>query len=286
MKNVFLLILLTISVQFSYAQIKVSNSPAAVNPDHDLDIAGSLTVRNKIYVGGSDVALGNPGRSGQVLVSQGPDLPPRWRTLNIPSVEAGFFYLIYNNAFTDFTNDNTQNEGININNADGANGGNGPYTIGMARNNAAFINFTTITGLTRTFDVFSTDNQVYITFEAVAHSNSNSADAGADFVCGIFAGGNTQATRTLRGIRKLSLQQSYGAGSNPFITYTQIALASGLGIGSHQVEVACKRTGTYGTLTDLSIGRSVSTNINEFVAKSSLKVEVYEAPQNFNDIVQ
>ncbi|SMC70619.1 hypothetical protein [Moheibacter sediminis] len=282
MKNLFYLFIILSCIQLS-AQVGISSltnyTPGAGT---GLSVDGNVTIRDRIFVGGTDLTLGNPGKNGQVLVSQGTGLPPRWRTLNIPTVEENFFYLIYNNAFTDFTNDNTVNEGITINSTAG---NNGPYELGITRASLG-TDFTTITGLTKTFEVYSNENQVYITFEAVAHITGGGTDIGADFVCGIFAGGNTTTTRTLRGLRKLTLQQSYGASSNPFITYTQIALADDLGIGLHQVEVACKRTASHGTLPTLTIGRSASTNINEFVAKSSLKVEVYEAPQVFNDIVQ
>ncbi len=288
--NLFIITIILLTLQTS-AQIKIGNNDA-VSPNVALEVTGSITVRDKIYAGGDDNTLGNPGKPDQVLVSDGPGKPPRWRTLNIPTIQENFYYLIYNNSFTDFTNDGiTNNEGTLINNTTG---NNGPYELGVARNNTMFANFATIGatannttgGLTQTFDVFSNENQVYITFEAVAHLDATAdTDEGVDFVCGIFVGGGTQATRTLRGIRKLTLQRSYGAAGNPFITYTQIALASGLTVpvnnpkATYYVEVACKRTATYGSVTNVGLGRAVETNINNFVAKTSLKVEVYEMPE-------
>lgn len=285
-----ILYLLTfITCVHSTAQIKISSNPD-FNPSNSAELAidGSLTVRDKIYVGGSDVTLGNPGKPGQLLVSQGEGLPPRWRTLSVPSVEAGFFYLIYNNAFTDYNSSGTNGvdddgEGLNVSNSN-VTSNNGPYTLLTSRTNTMFSNFQTIPGLTKTFDVYSSDNQVYITFEAVAQVATTETNQGVEFSCGIFAGGNTQASRTLRGIRRITLQQT----SNPsvFATFTQIALAQGLGVGTHTVEVACKRNANLGGYSGtLRIGRAAVDNINNFVAKTSLKVEVYEAPQQFNDII-
>lgn len=280
MKSLFYIILLTISALNLNAQIIISNDENYQNiSDAELIIDGSLTIRDRIFTGGNETTLGNPGKAGQVLVSQGANLPPRWRTLNIPNIEENAYYLIYNNSFQDQV-------GIDINNDANTNNGNGPYPFDTPRSNSRFNLFQTIQGLNQEFVVHSTNNEVYITFEAVAHTNLSSNDSGADFVCGIFAGGSTNATKRLKGIRKLTIQQSYGAGQSAFITYTQTALASDLGVGTHNVEVACKRTATYGTLSQLSIGKKVPdpsvSNINNFVAQSSLKVEVYEIP-NMNN---
>jgi len=265
------------------AQLKIGSGNTTA-PDNVLEVEGSITVRDKIYAGGDDNTLGNPGKAGQVLVSQGEGLPPRWRTLNLPIIEENFFYLIYNNSFTDYTDDgNEDNEGLSLGSS--TSGNNGPYTEGTARDNAMFSGFQSISGLTKTFDVFSSDNKVYVTFEAVAHIGSSALNAGVDFSCGIFVGGATQSSRTLRGIRRVTLQQADTA-QYPFITFTQIALADELGVGSHTVEVACKRNANYNYTGNLGIGRAIQENINNFVAKTSLKVEVYEAPQTFHDIIE
>lgn len=287
MKKLILFTLLG-CIQLS-AQIRISSNPNLIPSDpQELTVDGSITIRDKIYVGGSDNTLGNPGKPGQLLVSQGEGLPPKWRTLNVPSIEAGFFYLIYNNAFTDYNsggNDGPTDagEGLDISNSN-VSSNNGPYNALTARNNTIFQNFQTIDNLTKNFQVYSANNQVYITFEAMAQIASNGEGQGVEFSCGIFAGGSTPATRTLRGMRRITLQQT----TNPsvFVTFTQIALADGLGIGTHTVEVACKRNANLSSYNGvLRIGRSAVDNLNNFVTKSSLKVEVYEAPSQFNDII-
>lgn len=264
------------------AQIKVGNQ--ATNPDYMLDIEGKIAVRDKIYVGGSDVSLGDPGKEGQVLVSQGPGLPPRWRTLNLPIVEEEFFYLIYNNSFTDYSESAPASAGITLTSNQTSNA---IYTIGTPRGNSVFNNFKTIEGLRKSFEVFSNDNQVYVTFEAVAHINSTATNHGVDFSCGIFVG-ETRQTRTLRAIRRTTLQQ-IGTATSPFITFTQINVIDNLTIGTYDIEIACGRNMNHGNQNsifsgDLSIGNAIYTNINTFNAQTSLKVEVYEAPTQFDDL--
>lgn len=289
MKNLLFLSIIFIST-FLFSQVGIStNTNYTVPAGVGLSIDGNMTIRDRIYVGGNSTTLGNPGRAGQVLVSQGANLPPRWRTLNIPDVTENLFYLIYNNSFSDY-----RLAGGTVNPTPGISfrgdqnvttGSNGPYNLGTAR--TALTGFTTITGLAKQFDVFSNQNQVYITFEAVAQTNATGAGEGADFVCGVFVGQLGQ-TKTLRGIRKATTYR--GQNDNPFVTFTLIALADGLTIGRYDVEVACKRTANYASFDSeteiLTIGRAASTaNLNNFVAQTSLKVEVYEIPTVFNDII-
>lgn len=301
MKKLFLF-LITISctgLQAQNGKVVISTNPQTwinSNPasDANLVVEGSITVRDKIYAGGNSTTLGDPGKPGQVLVSQGANLPPRWRTLNIPTIEAGAFYLIYNNAFTDYNPTSptvNTNQGILLTNSPAnivpGSGNDGPYELGILR--SAATGFTTISGLTKQFDVFSNQNQVYVTFEAMAQVVGSTSGQGVDFVCGIFVGNNGDlASRTLRGIRKATV--NIGANSNPFVTFTQIALADGLAIGKYDVEVACKRTANYNSYpntSSLAIGTFATgtSNLGKFASQTSLKVEVYEIPTVFNDVV-
>lgn len=288
MRNFYSIIIILIAA-ISSAQVGISaNANYTVPAGVDLSIDGKgLTIRDRIYAGGTSTTLGNPGRTGQVLVSQGVNLPPRWRTLNIPDVTENLFYMIYNNSFTDYlTPTGTVNTTPGLVLGSTVSGNNGPYDIGITRTSLG-TDFTSITGLDRQFEVFSNQNQVLITFETVAQISSTTAGNGVDFVCGVFVGRVGQ-NKTLRGIRKATLNQ--GNAQYPFLTFTMIALADGLTIGNYDVEVACKRTANYNSFTgNLGIGRGVSgsnpLNMNDFIAQTSLKVEVYEIPQVFNTIL-
>lgn len=286
MKKLFLFLITISGAGLQAQKVVISSAPETYITNHPtadaaLTVEGSITVRDKIYAGGNGTTLGDPGKPGQVLVSQGQNLPPRWRTLNIPTIETGAFYLIYNNAFTDYLR--PQGQGLaNINTVSGSNG---PYELGTLR--SALTGFTTIDGLTQKFDVFSNQNQVYITFEAMAQIEGSTNGHGVDFVCGIFVGNDgNPASRTLRGIRKATV--NVGTSGDPFVTFTQIALADGLTIGKYDVEVACKRTANYNSFNGvLAVGNKAgaTTNLGVFAPQTSLKVEVYEIPTVFNDIL-
>ncbi len=279
MKNLLYLSLLIGTFAQLPAQVAISSNPNYTPPAGvDLSVDGSITVRDKIYAGGDGSTLGDPGKAGQVLVSQGPGLPPKWRTLNIPNIEENAFYLIYNEPFTDYTNDgNEANEGIVL----GATGltDNAPYNYDATLTNTGF---TTINGLTKPFTVNTPNaSQVYITFEAVVQINNTGTQwHGADFACGIFVDDK------LKGVRRMSMQAPTTAGG-AFMTYTQIALVGDLGQGTYTAKVGCKRLlNLSGYNSTLGIARQVytpvNTNLNNFMAKTSLKIEVYEIPNMDN----
>jgi len=280
MKNYYLIVAIyLLSISSALSQISIG-SPNP-NPAYMLNVTGEMTIRDKIYVGGNDELQGNPGNPGQVLVSQGAGLPPKWRTLSLPNIEGNFFYLIYNNSFTDFTNDGSNNEGISIGNS--TSGNTTLYTEGTPRNNSIFDRFYTIAGLTKEFEVFSSDNNVFITFETVVNINSDNTNEGVDFSCGIFTGGSQASNRKLIGVRKTTIQQT-NSSTSPFLTFTLLAMNQNIDKGKHMIEVACTRNANYNYIGNLGIGRAISTNINNFISKTSLKVEVFEAPDEYQPI--
>lgn len=104
-------------------------------------------------------------------------------------------------------------------------------------------------------------------------------DISIDYACGIFV------DNKLVNLRQRNLKAS--SASSTFITHNQIGVVANLSKGQHTVSVACSRLGSYRTASDvvLAIGINAETNINSFIAQSSLKVDVYEVPQVFNAII-
>ncbi|HLV23579.1 MAG TPA: hypothetical protein VKY36_02220 [Moheibacter sp.] len=249
----------------SFAQIGINTN----NPNAMLDIDGDLSIRGKIYAGGTEGTLGDPGVAGQVLVSQGPGLPPKWLTLNIPEIEQNY-YLIYNNTYEDRTGasfTSSQNSGNNL------------YTRGTSLSSLS--SWKKIPDLTQTFEVHSTNNKTYFTFETVAQiatTGSNNLLDAVEFACGIFIDGK------LEGVRVNTVEQPSSA-YGPFRTITMLQIAENLSVGTHAIDVACTRRQSYSTSVALGIGRAVeSENLNNFMAKSTLKVEVYEIPDTYVDV--
>ncbi len=264
MKN-FISFLLVCLCFAASAQVGINTNA----PNATLDVNGDVSIREKIYVGGNQGTPGNPGVDGQVLVSQGPGLPPKWLTLNIPDANQNY-YLIYNNTFEDQT-------GVSF--TSGETSGNNLYTKGT--NYSSLSSWKKISGMTQTFDIYSEENKTYFTFETVAQlgtsGSGNLLDA-VDFACGIFIDGK------LEGVRVNTVEQpssSYG----PFRTLTMLHVSENLSVGTHTLDVACTRRANYSTSSSLGIGRAVNTsNLNDFMAKSTMKVEVFEIPDEYIEV--
>ncbi|MGU3374238.1 hypothetical protein [Chryseobacterium sp. M5A1_1a] len=247
------------------------------SPKARIDVNGDLNLRQKIVVLNSTDNSLSQGNNDQLLVSQGEGYAPIWKTLRIPEYEPNKFYLIFNNSFSDKV-------GITFAYNDEAS-----FTTSKA---ATFLKgtdlgslkgFRKIEGLSQDIDVFSTESKAYFQFETVVQADfstvsNNSTDTAIDYACGIFVDNKliNLRQRNLKGINS----------AYPFLTHNQIGIVENLSKGKHKVSVACSRLASYGeNYRKLSIGINTSTNINDFIAQSSLKVDVYEVPEVFNPII-
>lgn len=249
----------------SYSQVGIKTE----TPKSQLDVNGDATFRGKVYTEGTDTNLGNPGVKGQVLVSSGPGQPPRWLTLNIPD-DQGKYYLIYNDTFDDHTGVSFSSSEITGLNA---------YAKGTLLTSLS--GWKKIPDMSQQFEVFSVNNKTYFTFETVAQigstTGSNYLDA-AEFACGIFVDGK------LEGVRINTVEQS-GEAYGPFRTFTMLHVSENVAKGTHTLDVACTRRANYSTSVSLGIGRSANANnLNNFMAQSSMKIEVFEIPDEYVDI--
>ncbi|WP_333662543.1 hypothetical protein [Chishuiella changwenlii] len=73
----------------SYGQVGINTD----SPQKDLHVNGSLQLTNELNVGGTASIAGNSGTPGQVLVSQGANVPPEWKTLNTQIGDTNSFNL-------------------------------------------------------------------------------------------------------------------------------------------------------------------------------------------------
>jgi len=255
MKNIISILFLIAGLSLS-AQVGVNTS----SPKSKLDVNGDVNLRNKIVVLNAPDNTLSQGNNDQILVSQGEGYPPIWKSLRIPEYEPNKFYLIFNNSFSDRT-------GVK-------------FTKGA--DISSLPGFKKIAGLSQPISVFSTDSKTYFQFETVVQANlpsNGTTDISIDYACGIFVDDK------LVNLRQRNLKAS--SASSTFITHNQIGVVSNLSKGQHTVSVACSRLGSYRTTSDvvLAIGINAETNINSFIAQSSLKVDVYEIPQVFNPII-
>lgn len=263
--NKILLINLVFISSSLFAQVGVNTD----TPLATLDIQGDLEIRNKIYLGGNETTIGSLGEVGSVLVSQGANQPPTWKVLRRPEFKPETYYLINYEA------SNTES-GLKL-----ANGqtNRALYTKDMTLSSflAGNGNGGEITGLRKKFKVNNNVNKIGLIFETVAHLNSNNRYEGVDFACGVFIDDQ------LKGVRTFTLNQDNEA-RGPFYTFTLLASAENLPAKEYTAKVACKRRASiYGYTGNFGIGEAVYQNINNFMAQSSLRVEVLEIPDTNNN---
>lgn len=255
-----------------FSLLSIAFSQVGINtnePNSQLDVNGDVSIRGKLYTEGTDTVLGNPGNKGQVLVSSGSEGAPKWQTLNIPN-DIGKYYLIYNNTFND-------RNGILFKSSEAT--GSLTYTKGNLLNSLS--KWKKIPDLSsQHFEVYSNNNKVYLTFETVAHLGSQSQNAAAEFACGIFI------DEKLEGVRVNTVEQTSTA-TFPFKTFTMLHVSENISKGTHKLDVACVRRSNFSSDNiDLTIGRNINgtTNLNNFMAQSNVKIEVYEIPDQYIDI--
>ena len=270
MKNILSVLFLSIGI-LSFAQIGIKTE----SPKSSLDINGDLNLRGKLAVLSTTNNKLLEGTNNQVLVSQGEDYPPIWKTLRIPEYEPNKFYLIFNNSFSDQT-------GVKFTNTEESTITSRSATFTKDNDYTNFSKFKKLPGLSKTINVYSTESKTYFQFETVVHADlpaAGNTDSSIDYACGIFVDDK------LVNLRQGNIKAS--SASYPFLTHNQIGLVENLSKGQHTISVACSRLKSYnvGNGITLGIGTSVQTNIDSFIARSSLKVDVYEVPQVFNPII-
>lgn len=249
-------------------------------PQSELDVNGDFNKKGKLFLDNNNIL--SPGKTGQVLVSRGAGVAPTWKALKLPDYESYKYYLIFNDSFRDF-NAASSNTGQGISLATATS----PATINTDLVKGADITtlintrgFKEITGLAKPFVVNSTESKVYFQFETVVQEN-NTATVGSNqmYACGIFVDDKLQSAR-------LNTLFTSTTAESTFQTHNQIGGASNLAKGQHTARVACTRYTTDANIV-LGIGVPSTTavnNQNNFMTQASLKIDVYEVPQNFTDI--
>ncbi len=281
-KTISFLILVICSLS-SFAQTGKTGI-ATTSPQSVLDVNGDLSIRKKLYIADTN---GRPdgGKDGQVLVSQGAGKPAVWKTLRIPDYEASKYYLIFNDSYKDFNTAATMTgQGVNFTSANNQISQITPSTALVEDASITTLTggtnrFKEIAGLSKIFTVNSTISTTYFLFEAVVqHDNAASSNTTSKYACGIFVDDKLKSIR----INSFTTPTT----SSGFTTHTQIGAVDNLTAGDHTVKVACAKLAST-TTTNMGIGVPATTsmtNMNNFMSQSSLKVDVYEIPQNFTPI--
>lgn len=241
--NVLLILLSIISVQ---AQVGIQTQ----NPKTALDVNGDMNVAGKIYTGGTDSSLGNPGDKNKALTSNGDNEAVSWEEVKIPVGYEGGLYLTSVEALSD-------RAGLNLT----ATG------FGTYNENASLSgNWIQIPALTRTVSVTHPVNKIHVQLQTTAQINFNGSGS---FACGIFM------DNQLKGVRVDVVSGPIGS-YNVFNINTSF---DNVPTGNHTFKIACRgRTfSNNSTTARLAIGRAnVPANLGADMAQSSLNLFVLE----------
>ena len=181
-----LLIFIFISTQ---AQVGINTD--APNPDVSLDVNGKTNVGERVYLGGTDLAEGNPGEDKQVIISGGADAEPSWEEKKLPQGYGESFTMTYMNTYYD---DN------GLGNSTLPASGTGVYTQGESIGT----DWKEIPGLTNDFVLYKTGSKINFMFQTTAQLTTQQSSTSVSFACGLFIapGKKDVATAfTLRGVR-------------------------------------------------------------------------------------
>lgn len=284
-KNLMAVFFVVASFTFTLqAQVGINTE----SPQKSLDVNGDIQIRGKIFLGGNDTQAGDPGETEYVLVSGGSTDSPRWKELNIPTVEAGGFYLKSSYVFRDRT-------GIDCPRSNQDEGGYGqPYAENapLSEGDSGWKRFPSLGGaasgalkiMIPEKDELPTDpagtvyNRTSIQIQTVVQAGTGiDSDKWITYAVAVFIKAPTDTNFLLKGVRVGRLT----GGAAMFQTFDVSCMIDNLEPGEHEVVVVGKRrdSGSGDNVGDnFSIGKVAAnqTNINDFMTQTTCKIEVFK----------
>lgn len=235
-----------------------------------LDVAGKTTLRKEFRVGGTSLQIGNAGLNGQVLVSQGEGLSPVWKSLNVSFMEEGQYKLIDSYLSSDQIGITNLSSGVAGDNIYKNNTGDILTDITKGK-------WSKIAGLENNFNIKNGKNRLTYQFQTGVEMKASSAanSQSISFTCGIFRNGHLVAVRPDKISSNNNMEK---AGIQDYI-FTLNYTEQDIPVGSHTIEVACRKIDTSTPDAQFVIGRNISdTNqvSNAFTLESMVKVDVIE----------
>lgn len=245
-----------------FSQVGINTSA----PQSMLDINGNVTLRNELRVSGTKTTDGISGTNNQILVSQGDNVAPQWKTSKLGFYELNEYRITDSNATTDEVGINFGNSSV----------GDGVTTsvVGQSINSTNPV-WTEITGLASSFNVANAVNRTNFLFQTGLEMSDigNTTDQYVRFACGVFIDG------TLRAIRADQINGINNKGHKNQSIFTLNYTVNNLAAGNHTVRVACRRITSSSTGFHFAIGRTTTDGTqvaNNFMLKSILKFDVSE----------
>lgn len=266
------------------------NAQVGINttsPKSTLDVNGTITLRNELRVGGTKTTTGNPGTANQILVSQGDNVAPVWKTSKLGFYEVDEYRITQSDAKINETGINFSNTVVSpvyqtsdINDpfagASGATPKPAWSELPMKANSAASATATT-------FKIDNPVNKVDFVFQtAVEMSNTGAAtDQFVRYACGIFI------DNQLKAVRADQINGVVGKGQKNQAIFTLKYVVENLPVKplvngvrpTYDVKVGCRRitSSTAGYFFAVGAPTTDGTQVvNNFMMKSILKYDVTE----------
>ncbi|MFV0198728.1 hypothetical protein OBK01_11010 [Empedobacter falsenii] len=248
MKNL-LRFLFLIGSTFAYSQIGVKTQ----TPQTELDVNGTMNVKDEIYLGDENNGKGNPGKLGDLISSNG-DKQPSWKNFDLPTGYGKEMMLksSYNISST---------KGITISNQGNQNTSVG-YTQGQGKTNPS--QWKTIEGLNQKFTVDNETNRVNISVQALVQMQGDSGNA--SFGCGIFLDNKLKLARTSSVIGK----------SGSYVVVNLSTTMENLSPKTYEFSFACVERNIPRN-TKIGIGEPLDTSLlNAEMAKTTGSIKIFE----------
>ena len=265
----FIYILISLLTANTYAQVGFGTN--------DPDPAYSLTITGDVKAEEINFESALPG---MIYSSNGASADPSWKVIPIDNTSIpNLNFLLFSKSLNNYNS-------LSISSVQAVLSSNYSYNYDQTMNT----NWRELpkNGQDTTFKVSSENSKVFITMESVAQVSGSDSNArsGVNFACGIFVAESTTNLTTfvdykLKGVRLVTANR--GSNSNPFFNFTistEIKSEGNFTFNpnkAYDVKIGCMRRKSFGTyLGSLSIGGAHETNINNFTAKTFLKINVFE----------
>jgi len=251
---------------YAHAQVGIDTN----SPNSTLDVNGKTTLRKELRVGGTPTQVGNAGLNGQVLVSQGENLPPVWKSINVSFMEEGQYKLINSYLSLDQKGITSLSNGV---------AGDMIYTnvVGDNITDTSKGKWVKIEGLENNFTVKNPKNRITYQFQTGIELKAPVATTSQNisFTCGVFRGGKLVAVRP----DKVSSTNNTDKGGFQDYIFTLNYTEQNVPLGAQKIEVACRKIESSDVNSQFSIGRNISnsnTVSNAFTLESDLKIDIIE----------
>ncbi|SEM57872.1 hypothetical protein SAMN05421856_104288 [Chryseobacterium taichungense] len=241
------------------------------SPNATLDVNGATTLRKELRVGGTSTQVGNSGLNGQVLVSQGEGLPPAWKSLNVPLVETGQYKLTNSYLFSDQNGITTF-----------TNSGDGIYksNVGDDISDTNTGKWIKLGAVANAIEIKNGNNRITYQFQTGVEMRApvSTTSENITFACGVFRNGKLVAVRP----DKISSNNNSGKNGLQDYIFTLNYTEQDVPVGTHQIEVACRKINSSNPNSAFAIGHSLVTQTgdpyvsNNFILESEFKMDIIE----------